>query len=71
MIIEFQSDEVMNAYDGVPMSDKEADKVEVIYVINPILEEEVKIINPMGVYTEEEIQLLREQLEITTRQIDG
>jgi hypothetical protein len=65
MIIEFQTEEVMQAYDGVPMSDKEADDVEVIFVVNPLLEEEVKIINPMGLYEVEYIEQLREQLKVT------
>jgi hypothetical protein len=45
---------------------KQKDAVfEVIFVVNPLLEEEVKIINPMGLYEVEYIEQLREQLKVT------
>jgi hypothetical protein len=66
VIVEFRTPELMSAYEGVGLDTEGMDKVEVIHVVNPLLEEDEKILKPMGWYELEYINQLREQLTKTT-----
>jgi hypothetical protein len=66
VIVEFRTPELMSAYEGVGLDTEGLDKVEIIHVVNPLLEEDEKILKPMGWYELEYINQLREQLAKTT-----
>lgn len=66
VIVEFRTPEIMEAYKGVGLDAPGMERVEVIHVVNPLLEEDEKILKPLGWYELEYINQLREQLTKTS-----